>query len=1016
MMKRFRVGVIQLLVLLLVCQLALPGGTAAAAAKVTDMSQVNVLVFDQAVNNSRERELVRIIRPDIIHRGIYEWVGTELQDRNFDGVSQSISSLQADGIAVEGGVSANWWAPKYETLAPGVNVNEAGYNPNADYCNLNPGTTSGMNQLIYKAKKQIDLGVDGIEFDEMYNQANADAILTALRDYAASKGKKVFLSCNNYDGKKGITDYGLWYYPNPQAGGRFDASVNSIPEVVNRTKNAPVPIFYFQDHSGSYTTGPGNAVDYPAFLRSGNAQVLAGGGIPGQLRSWMNSYDTYQNGCFNIQANFFKFLRENGDLWHNLTYLTPSTLTSSAGKVYLNAFGQTGRTVLHVVNGNFTPGTQTMTGQNNFTVRIALSSSPTGVWMTTPDKLSASRKQTLSCTYSGGIATITIPQLDYHDVVVIEQGTSYNPAYAPMQLVFPFPNPGSIAAGNKFTFNAVQTEGWTQTYNWYVNNVAGGNSTYGTIDANGCYTAPGSIPSGGAVTIKAVSKDDASVSASVNVNIISAPGIPWTESFAGDTAGSRPAAWQVVDGNGDWKISTDGSAKVLHNYNMSEGRVEQFQTGQGGTFSGALHEPMMVGGNYNWTDYSYSVSVKPVKNPYIWYGIDSEKEDTYAGLAFRFKDNKNYYVYRWCADGYLKLYKMVNGIESKIGPNVPCPFVSVGTYNNLRVNVNGNKFDAYVNGTAVRSDSDSSIANGAVGCLSNLMENYFNNISVNPAAPPANVPYSATNLALGKAAASDSAQASNPASNGNDDSLTSRWCANDSGTGHWWKVDLGANYAISGTQVVWEKARAYKYRIETSTDNSAWTTVADKTGNTNSNQTQSDSFTANSRYVRITVTGGLDSNNWASFFEFRVLPGISSGATYKIKSVSSGKLMEVDGFSTADGGLIQQWTDNNGANQKWRIDDMGNGYYKLTNSFSGKCLEVPGASTTAGTQLDQRTDNGGSNQRFKLEDMGGGSYRITVQSSGMALDVNANSTADGAAIIQWSDTGANNQRWQLIKQ
>ncbi len=144
--------------------------------------------------------------------------------------------------------------------------------------------------------------------------------------------------------------------------------------------------------------------------------------------------------------------------------------------------------------------------------------------------------------------------------------------------------------------------------------------------------------------------------------------------------------------------------------------------------------------------------------------------------------------------------------------------------------------------------------------------------------------------------------------------------------------------------------------------------------------------------------------------------GIASGATYKIKSVSSGKLMEVAGFSMADGGLVQQWTDNNGANQKWRIDDTGNGYYKLTNSFSGKCLEVPGASTTAGTQLDQWTDNGGTNQRFRLEDMGGGSYRITAQSSGMALDVNANSTADGAAIIQWSDTGANNQRWQLVKQ
>lgn len=855
--------------------------------KVKDIPGINVMVFDQAINNSRERELVRLIKPDLIHRGIYEWVGTELQDRGFDGFSQSIKSLQADGIAVLGGVSANWWAPRYETLADGVDIYEAGYDAindaNKDYNNIHPDTTSAMNQLIYKAKMQIDLGVDGIEFDEMYEKANADKIITAVREYAESKGKKIYLSCNNYDGKAGVTDYALWYYPYQTTGGRFDASANKIGDVISRTMSSPVPVFYFQDHAGSYTTGPGNAADYPAYLRSGNAQILAGGGIPGQLKSWMNSYDTYQNGCFNIQANFFKFMRENGELWHNLTYLNPSTLTSSADKVFMNAFGQKDRTVLHLVNGNFTPSNQVMASQDNFTVKISLPDSPSKIWMTTPDKLSETRKQELEYTYSDGVATITIPQLYYHDVVVIEQGgTPYNPDYSPMQVVFPFPNPDSIATGNKFTFNAVQTEGWTQTYDWYVNDIKGGNAQYGTIDGNGCYTAPASIPAGGIATIKAVSKDDNTKSASANVNIISAPGIGWAETFENDQVGSRPTAWQVVDGNGDWKISEDGTTKVLHNYNMSEGRVEQFQTGQGGTFSGALHEPMMVGGNNNWTDYNYSVSVKPVKDPYIWYGIDSEKEDTYVGLVFRFKDNKNYYVYRWCADGYLKLYKMVDGIETKVGSNVSCPFVNVGNYNNLSVNVNGSDFDAYVNGIPVRSDHDTSISNGAVGCLSNMMENYFSGISVNNAEAPANLPPDPSNLALGKTASSDSAESNNPASKGNDNDLNTRWCAGDSGENHWWKVDLGQNYNISGTQIIWEKLnRAYQYKVETSSDDSIWKTVADRTGNTEPSQTQNDSFTENCRYVRVTVTGGIDQNNWASILEVKVLPGKKSDATLK---------------------------------------------------------------------------------------------------------------------------------------
>ena len=112
-----------------------------------------------------------------------------------------------------------------------------------------------------------------------------------------------------------------------------------------------------------------------------------------------------------------------------------------------------------------------MNTQSNFTTKISLSTAPSKIWITTPDKLATSRKQTLAYTYSGGVATITIPELKYNDVVVIEQGTTYNPTYAPMQVVFPFPNPTNIAVGNNFRFSAVQTEGWNDQMNWYVNNV-----------------------------------------------------------------------------------------------------------------------------------------------------------------------------------------------------------------------------------------------------------------------------------------------------------------------------------------------------------------------------------------------------------------------------------------------------------------------------------------------------------------------------------------------------------------
>ena len=128
----------------------------------------------------------------------------------------------------------------------------------------------------------------------------------------------------------------------------------------------------------------------------------------------------------------------------------------------------------------------------------------------------------------------------------------------------------------------------------------------------------------------------------------------------------------------------------------------------------------------------------------------------------------------------------------------------------------------------------------------------------------------ATNIALNKTATADSSQSGREPAYGNDGSTTTRWCAANGNTGHWWKVDLGASYSLSGSEVMWEfSGRVYKYKVEVSTDNVNWALVVDKTNNTSTAQTQRDNFTATARYVRITVTG-LQSSTWASFWEFRV--------------------------------------------------------------------------------------------------------------------------------------------------
>lgn len=127
----------------------------------------------------------------------------------------------------------------------------------------------------------------------------------------------------------------------------------------------------------------------------------------------------------------------------------------------------------------------------------------------------------------------------------------------------------------------------------------------------------------------------------------------------------------------------------------------------------------------------------------------------------------------------------------------------------------------------------------------------------------------ATDLALGRPATASSTEAGRGAALANDGDATTRWCAADGATGHWWRVDLGGVAQLTGATVVWEFARQYRYQIAVSTDGSAWTTVADQRNSTSTAQTRSDSFTAAGRYVRITVTG-LAAGSWASMYAFSV--------------------------------------------------------------------------------------------------------------------------------------------------
>jgi hypothetical protein len=128
-------------------------------------------------------------------------------------------------------------------------------------------------------------------------------------------------------------------------------------------------------------------------------------------------------------------------------------------------------------------------------------------------------------------------------------------------------------------------------------------------------------------------------------------------------------------------------------------------------------------------------------------------------------------------------------------------------------------------------------------------------------------------LSVGKPSTADSEQTGqNPATYGNDGSISTRWCAADGGTGHHWQVDLGASHSLTRLHISWEKAANYQFKIEGSPDGNAWSMLLDETATTGNQAEQDYLFgtDASAEFVRITVTGLESSATWASFFEFSV--------------------------------------------------------------------------------------------------------------------------------------------------
>ncbi len=104
-------------------------------------------------------------------------------------------------------------------------------------------------------------------------------------------------------------------------------------------------------------------------------------------------------------------------------------------------------------------------------------------------------------------------------------------------------------------------------------------------------------------------------------------------------------------------------------------------------------------------------------------------------------------------------------------------------------------------------------------------------------------------------------------------------------------VDLGKNYSVSSVRLAWEAAYASQFQIQTSLDNSSWTTVYSNYSGTGGSNSISFSATT-ARYVKVYLIKRATTYGF-SLYEFEIYSGTSTdtgtGVLDYLKSISGSK-------------------------------------------------------------------------------------------------------------------------------
>ncbi len=196
-----------------------------------------------------------------------------------------------------------------------------------------------------------------------------------------------------------------------------------------------------------------------------------------------------------------------------------------------------------------------------------------------------------------------------------------------------------------------------------------------------------------------------------------------------------------------------------------------------------------------------------------------------------------------------------------------------------------------------------------------------------------------TNVALNKTATASSLEnASFPASAAVDGNTGTRWSSAFSDP-QWLEVDLGSTQSVCQVVLNWEAAFATAFQIQTSTDNSTWTSIFSTTTGTGGVQTLN--VSGSGRFIRMFGTTRATQFGY-SLWEFQVFAGTGSGGGNTVTVTNPGSQTSTVGTAAS----LQVSATDSASGQTLTYKATGLPAGLSINASSGL---ISGTPTTAGT-------------------------------------------------------------------